>query len=123
MRRLRWTLFIIAILFGIGLGLVFGWVLLPRTAVQGPFTSLRADYKTDAVLMVAESYAKQQNLAVAIQNLRRIGSATTPQELRFFITNAQTLGYSQADLKLMADLLHAVESAAPAGTAPLGATP
>ena len=74
--------------------------------------------------MIAEIYAKDQNLLAAVENLRRLGDATTPEDLRRYVTSAQSLGYSQQDLKWMTDLARAVEAAAPTQTnLTPGATP
>jgi hypothetical protein len=49
----RWTRFLIAIAVGLALGLLYGWVLSPVKYVDTTPNTLRADYQTDYVLMVA----------------------------------------------------------------------
>ncbi len=52
----RWTKFLIAVILGAAAGLFYGWVVNPVEYVDIAPESLRVDYKTDYVLMVAESY-------------------------------------------------------------------
>ena len=49
----RWTLFLLVILLGLGLGLVYGWVINPVSFQDTTLNNLRIDYKTDYTLLVA----------------------------------------------------------------------
>jgi hypothetical protein len=43
----RWTLFFIVLLLGLGLGLLYGWVINPVSYQDTTLDTLRIDYKTD----------------------------------------------------------------------------
>ena len=64
----RWILFIIAILAGAGLGLLYGWVINPVDYVDTAPDTLRIDYKTDFVLMVAEAYQGESDPVVCVSH-------------------------------------------------------
>jgi hypothetical protein len=69
----RWIRFFIMIAIGIGIGLVYGWIIEPVQYVDTAPASLRLDYKTDYVLMVAEAYQVEQDLNLAVQRLSLLG--------------------------------------------------
>ena len=118
-RRKRWFRFFLAIAAGLGLALLYGWVINPVEYVDTAPATLRQDYKTDFVLMVAEGYHLDGNLDAARQYLALLGDdpeATVAQAIQY----AEELGYSPPDLYLMRDLLTALRQAAPP---PLEATP
>ena len=80
----RWTKFLIAVLLGAAAGLFYGWVVNPVEYVDIAPESLRFDYKTDYVLMVAEAYHVDNDLGLAVRRLAMLGSSA-PTEL---VTNA-----------------------------------
>lgn len=61
------------IAIGIGLGLIYGWIIEPVKYVDTAPDSLRLDYKTDYVLMVAEAYQVEHDLNLAVQRLTLLG--------------------------------------------------
>ena len=100
----RWVRFFIAILCGIGLGLLYGWVISPVEYVNTTPNTLRMDYKTDFVLMVAEAYSNDHNLSLAVRRLALL--AADPADATYqAIIFAQKAGYTDADLALMRILL------------------
>lgn len=115
--RLLW--FLISILVGLGLGLLYGWVINPGAEIQAPASSLRADYRTDTVLMVAEIYATEQDPARAAARLALLGEDEPLRIVQDAILTAQDLNYPAADVALLASLSQALSlnAAASAGTA------
>ena len=100
----RWYRFLFAILAGIGLGLLYGWVINPVEYVNTTPDTLKMDYKTDYVLMVAETYQQDGNLSQAVRRLAILG--VVPGEITYqAIIFAQKVGYTDADLALMRRLL------------------
>ena len=75
----RWLRFLIAILIGAGLGLLFGWVISPVKDVNTNPDLLKVDYQADYVLTVAEVYQSEGSLAMANQRLAMLGSAPAAQ--------------------------------------------
>jgi hypothetical protein len=100
----RWISFLLVLFLGIGLGLLYGWVVSPVTYVDTAPDLLREDFKTDYVLMVAEAYSADGNLALAVRRLAILGG-TAPEELvQISVLEATKLGYSPVDLERMQDL-------------------
>ncbi len=92
------------ILIGIALGLVYGWVVSPVQYVDTAPDSLREDYRTDYVLMVAEVYDADGDTAQAVRRLAMLGGELPENIVGQAIESATLLGYTQADLGLMRDL-------------------
>jgi len=65
----RWARFFIVLFIGIGVGLLYGWVIDPVDYVDTYPDALRQDYKALYVLMVAETYQKERDLDQAIERL------------------------------------------------------
>src|SRR5512137_265104 len=100
----RWIRFFVAILVGIGLGLLYGWVINPIEYVDTTPDTLRVDYKTDYILMVAEAYHGNNDVDLAIRRLALLGNTPSVETLSETIKFAQKTGYSNADLNLMREL-------------------
>ncbi len=115
--RILW--FIISILAGIAIGLLYGWVINPGVEIQAPGSTLRADYRTDTVLMVAEIYAARQDATLAADQLKLLGEDDPVRIVQQAILTAQDLNYPAADITSMANLAQGLSlKAAPAmGTA------
>jgi hypothetical protein len=109
----RWIRFFIAILVGAGLGLIYGWLIQPVEYVETTPDTLRVDYKTDYVLMVAEAYEGEKDLEMAMRRLALLGD-TPPAEMTYqSILFAQKAGYTDADLERMQSLLSALQALEP----------
>lgn len=107
-KRIAW--FLIMIAAGVGLGLVYGWIINPVESVDITADTLRADYKTDYLLMVAEIYKSEGSLDLAARRLELIDSRA-PQEITSDgLTYARVLGYSPSDLSLIEILNQAFQT-------------
>lgn len=100
--RGRWLGFIIAIILGIAAGLFIGWGLVPKPYANMAPPSLRADYQTDYVLMVAEIYQDDGNLDAARERLGLLGGDSYLRSVQQAIVNGQSLGYTGADIQALA---------------------
>jgi hypothetical protein len=112
MRGLRIILFFLMIAVGVLLGLLYGWVISPST--RAPETNpetLRADYRADYVLMVAEIYHADQDLEQAVRRLGLLGSLPPSQMVFEGMVSARELEYSADDMEKMTRLATALESA------------
>ena len=110
MHMARWIRFFIAILVGVGLGLLYGWLVNPVKYVDTTPDTLRIDYKTDYVLMVAEAYQLDGDPAVAVQHLALLGE-TPPAEMAYqAILFAQKNNYTDNDLAIMQALMGALQA-------------
>ena len=104
--------FLLMIFIGLVLGLVYGWVINPiRTGSASP-SSLRADYKADYVLMIAEIYAADGNLDSAVQRLAPMGHDPQKVVAEGFLA-AGKLGYPVSDLEQISRLAQALQGLSP----------
>lgn len=117
----RWIKFFIAIAIGAVGGLYFAWAINPVQLVETVPETLRQDYKTDYVLMVAEVYQAQRDPAQAARSLALLGDETPAVLARQAVVFAQDVGYSDVDVQLLADLLAGLQQwnpPAPGGSSP-----
>ena len=112
----RWLRFLVAMLLGIGLGLLVGWVISPVKYVNTTPEALGADYKTDYILMVAEAYQSEASLALASQRLALLGKEPTARLVQTALSYAIGANYSSGDILLLTRLLQAYRSASPTQT-------
>ncbi|MBE0697271.1 MAG: hypothetical protein IH586_10140 [Anaerolineaceae bacterium] len=110
-KRIIW--FVIMIAAGIAIGLFYGWIIHPVKNVDTSASSLRADYKTDYVLMVAEIYQKDGDLSLAATRLGLISSQPPGKTAAEGLLTARSLGYTPADLSLIEKLSRALQKETP----------
>jgi hypothetical protein len=106
----RWILFFIAILVGAGLGLLYGWVINPVDYVDTTPDTLRIDYKTDYVLMVAEAYQGDSNPELAARRLAILGESPPSDIVYQAMLFAEKAGYTDIDMARLQDLLSALQA-------------
>lgn len=106
---LRWLKFILAIIVGIVLGLFYGWNIHPGNASSVTPEQLRIDYKTDYVLMVAETYLQDGDIEASLQRLASLGVSTPLETTLKALIFAQEIGYTQDDLGIIQNLLTALQ--------------
>jgi hypothetical protein len=66
--------------------------------------TLRVDYKTDYVLMVAEVYRNENDLGLAVRRLAQLGNISPTQMVSQAIEFAQKYGYAETDITQMQNL-------------------
>ncbi len=120
MRLKRFIWFLISIGVGAALALAYGWLVKPLHLNNAQPPSLRADYKADYALMVAEVYSQEKSVALAAHRLDLIAG---PQELpvnvvQQAIVTANALQYTPGDLALLANLAEALQAWTPPGGSP-----
>ena len=112
---------VLLLIAGIALGLTYGWVLDPLRLSDTTPASLRADYRTDYVLMVAESYHARQDSEVARRQLAVFGGRSPVAICGEALQDARRASYSANDLGLLQELQRAMQPLAP--TSAPGASP
>jgi hypothetical protein len=112
----RWVRFFIVLVIGFGVGLLYGWVIDPVEYVDTLPESMREDYKTDYVLMVAEEYQSTRDIAIARERLFFLGDSSPDNITEGAMIFAVQNGYTPTDLGLLRDLSDALK----AGTNPNG---
>ena len=120
MRFVRLIWFILSIVAGVGIGLAYGWLVKPAGYGGTQPATLRADYKTDYVLMVAEVFQKEGSEALAAHRLSELSSDTPIRTVQAAILAARQLDYSQRDMDTLAHLADVMQNWAPvqAGSTP-----
>ena len=110
MRTNRLILFIISIVVGIVAGSLFGWFVYPPKKVGNmPMASLRSDFKADYVLMVAETYQMEDDIALAKSRLAVLGDEDVLKQVQLSNSVAEDINYSNYDLELISSLSDALE--------------
>ena len=110
MKPNRWLLVLIALIAGIGIGLTYGWVIDPVDFFDLTPDTLRADYKTDYVLMTAEGYRAEQDPALAARRLAIFGSQSPSSIAKNGLDYARANGYSDSDVALLQELVTAMQA-------------
>jgi hypothetical protein len=98
---------------GIALGLLYGWLIQPVHYVDTAPASLRADYQTDYVLMVAQAYSAGQDLQTAQVRLASLGPEPAADHVTRALTYAVDHDFSRYDLDTLNQLAIALREAAP----------
>jgi hypothetical protein len=109
-RTNRFLWFFVSILFGLAFGLIYGWMINPVTYVNTTPDNLRSDYKADYVLMVAEVYQSEQNVAMATRRLELLGDDSPVRQVQRAVVKAQELGYTSRDLETLERFSSALQS-------------
>ncbi len=118
----RWMIPLLACLLGIAGGVTYGWVINPVKFVDTTPASLRADYRTDYVLMVAEAFHANQDEALAGRRLAILGTEAPSAIAAAALEVAQHSDYSPDDITLLQDLTRALQASQPPPATP-GSTP
>jgi hypothetical protein len=103
-RTWRYVFFALAIIAGFAAGLGYGWAINPVQYTSTSPETLRIDYLADYVLMVAELYHAEGDLAQAQARLKFLGDVPPMALMNDTLGFAQSHQYAAADLQLMRDL-------------------
>lgn len=105
--------FLVGLVLGVALGLLYGWLIRPVEYVDTTPDSLRADYRADYVLMVAEAYLGDGDLRLAQMRLAALG----PQPAADLVIEAIEYGiehdFPRADLETLNRLALALRTLVP----------
>ncbi len=91
-------------------GVYFGWIHTPQTISNTSLSALRADYATDYVLMVAETYEGNNDLALASYQLAYLGGEKPLFFVQKAIISGESLGYTVEDMVSLATLASAFQT-------------
>jgi hypothetical protein len=94
----QWLWVILAFAAGIGLGLLYGWVIDPVDFVDLTPETLRADYRADYILMVAEAYQSEHDLDLAARRLAIFGSNPPAEIASEALPFGPLAGFSPSEL-------------------------
>lgn len=110
-RARRYVFFFAAILAGFTIGVIYGWVINPVIYRSTGMDTLRMDYKTDYVLMVAELYQSEGDAAMALARLAYLEAESPLAFVTATIDYAEENNYASEDLQSMWDLASAIDNA------------
>ena len=114
MKYMRYLSFGVAIVLGLVLGAYYGLEISPVNLVDTTPDTLRIDYKTDYVLMVAEAFSYEEDANLAVRRLGVLGSNPPIEIIQEALVFAVDVGYSIEDLAQMAALEKALSTWNPA---------
>jgi hypothetical protein len=95
----RITPLIIGLVSGLLIAVIYGWLVRPVEYIDTSPDSLRIDFRTDYVLMVAESYSSDQDLTLAQVRLAALGPLAPDEYVTQAIDYALDQSFSRADLE------------------------
>ena len=110
MKSTRLFFILIALVAGIGLGLAYGWVIDPVEFFDLTPDTLRADYKTDYVLMVAEAYRTEEDPGLAARRLAIFGSQSPSAIAADSLAFARANSFADSDIALIQELVTALQA-------------
>jgi hypothetical protein len=114
----RWLYFILAVLIGVGLGLLYGRVISPVEYVDTTLDTLSPDYRADFVLMTAEIYQADQDIEAAARQIARLGSQPPADIAAGALDYARQIGYHPSDIALLEKLMAALQAWQPGSIVP-----
>lgn len=106
---------IIALAVGMGLGLVYGWVIAPVEYVDVTPDLLRQDYRADFVLMTAEAYQSDFNATAAARRLALLGSEPPASLVTTAIEYASANNFTPEEMRMLQTLHTAMQTYQPDG--------
>lgn len=107
----RILFFVIAILAGLAAGLFYGWEINPIRQNNAAPDELRMDYKADVVLMAAELYHVEGDIAVPITWLIYLGNTPPLDMIEDAVDFAENNNYTAEDIQIMRELIEAIDDA------------
>jgi len=111
----NWIKIILAAIIGIALGLIYGWVIDPVEYVDVTPNILRADFRADYVMMVAEAHQSGQDSETSAKRLAMLGSESPAQIVTSTLEYANKNGFTQNEILLLQELMTAMQTYQPQG--------
>jgi hypothetical protein len=108
--RSLWVITILALLAGLGIGIYYGWYIDPVDYFDLPPDALRADYKADYVLMMAEAYQAEQDPGLAARRLAIFGTKSPSAIAAEGLAYARSHGFSDVEISLIRELVTALQA-------------
>ncbi|HAV76570.1 MAG TPA: hypothetical protein DCX53_04365 [Anaerolineae bacterium] len=110
MKSTRWIFIVLAFILGIGMGLGYGWIIDPIEFFDLTPDTLRADYKTDYVLMTAEAYRLEQDPGSAARRLAIFGAQSPSAISTAALEYARSNGFPDSDIAVLQELVTAMQA-------------
>lgn len=104
---------LIGLAVGIGLGLVYTWVLVPAPYANLTPDTLRQDFESDYILGVAQAYSTDNNLPAARERLAALRLSDAGAAVLARTEALVALGTRESDLRAMSRLSLALGATSP----------
>jgi hypothetical protein len=108
MKSWQVVLTLCGLILGITIGLSYGWLIEPVEYVDTSPDSLRVDFKTDIVLMVASIYAQELDAQAAIDRLSLLGGSDLEGLLADSIAYAEEMNFTTQNIDSIIKLNEAI---------------
>jgi hypothetical protein len=113
----------IALLLGVALGLLIGWVLWPVQYTNTAPAQLRQDYRNDYILMVAAAYQVEKDPEAARERLARLDPEQPERPLVELTETLMAQSGRPGDIQMLVRLAQALDATTPAMLPYLGGAP
>ena len=102
--RKNLPLLLAGIALGAAIAVVYGWVIRPIEYIDTTPDSLRIDFRTDYVLMVAEAYGGDEDITLARVRLAALGPRPVTDYVAEAIDYAEANEFDQVNRRRLDDL-------------------
>ncbi len=116
MKLSNWIALLVAAITGIAAGLIYGWVVSPVQYVDVTPGIMRADYRADYVLMVAEAHQHEQDSETSARRLAMLGSDSPAKIVEATLIYAAQNGFTENEIIVLQGLLTAMQTYQPQGS-------
>ena len=110
MKATRILFIVITLAVGVAAGLFYGWVMDPVEFFVLTPDPLRADYKTDYVLMTAEAYRVEQDPGLAARRLAVFGAQSPSAIANEALEYARENSFPDSDIAILQELVTAMQA-------------
>jgi len=100
----RLSRFLFGLAIGLAVGLGYAWLFQPVTYVDTAPDSLRHDYRTDYILMVAQDYRAEGDLSLTLFRLASLGPEPPLEIVTGAIEFARANQFTDDDTRALAEL-------------------
>ena len=104
----RHWLRLLCLLIGLAIGLFYAWKVAPVRYTNVPLSALRADYRTDYVMAIAEAYQAEQDLPRAIRRLAFLGPMEPLSYVQEALIYAQAHAFEAREIAMLQALAQAL---------------
>jgi hypothetical protein len=106
----RYSPILFGLILGIAIGLLYGWVIRPIQIVESTPDTLRDDYQTDLILMIAEAYESEEDLDLALRRFELLELEPPEGILQAALTYSQDHDYKVIEVQRLNELLVDIET-------------
>ena len=99
-QRGSWYL-LTGIILGIGMGLVYSWIVSPVKYIDAPPSVLREDYKDEYRALIAAAYLYNRDLTRAQDRLAKLKDDETAQSMAIKAQQAMAQGYPEEEVRAL----------------------